>query len=333
MSTRAPARDLLIPSLEGLSEYDVHWPRDAAGLDRGVTAVLRVRNEAHNLPWTLPPLLRSGFRIVVVDNGSDDGTADVARRVAQEHDAADRVEVTAYPFRISRCGDEHLQTHERSVHSLAHFYNWSFAHVRTAYSLKWDGDMVLTDEGVATFADLAWQLEHVEAVISMPRHPLFVESSRVAYLDRYLINVEEYLFPMGEAYRHVKAFEWEMRMVPRATERLRLPEGLCVELKHLDSDEFDHWDGQTTFGSTERTRRKAREWQVFSELRAGRGAGLAGVERIEAPAGQHVVDYVAQRWLPAQSRPLTVPPHERAPEHQLPAPVAPGSLSAGTTAD
>lgn len=314
MNTATRSPDLVIPSIEGHPGYDVSWPREAASLERGVTAVLRVRNEARNLPWALPPLLRSGYRIVVVDNGSDDGTADVARRVAAEHGATDRVEVTAYPFTISRCGDEHLRTHERSVHSLAHFYNWSFAHVRTAYSLKWDGDMVLTDEGVATFADLAWQLEHVEAVVSMPRHPLFVESPSVAYLDRYLINVEEYLFPMGEAYRHVKAFEWEMRMVPRGTERLRLPEGLCVELKHLDSDEFDHWDGQAAFGSTERTRRKAREWQVFSELRAGRGAQLAGVERIEAPAGVHVVDHVAHTWLPAQRRPLTVPPHEREPE-------------------
>ena len=84
------------------------------------------------------------------------------------------------------------------MHNLAYFYNWSFAHVQTAYSMKWDGDMVLTAEGVDTYADLAWQLENVEAVVSMPRHPLFVESDRVAYLDVYMINVEEYVFPMGE---------------------------------------------------------------------------------------------------------------------------------------
>ena len=45
--------------------------------------------------------------------------------------------------------------------------------------MKWDGDMVLTREGIDTFADLSWQLEAVEAVIAMPRHPLFVESDRV----------------------------------------------------------------------------------------------------------------------------------------------------------
>ena len=57
----------------------------------------------------------------------------------------------------------------------------------------------------------------------MPRHPLFVESDRVAYLDVYMINVEEYVFPMGDAYRHVKAYEWELRMVPPARAQVRPP--------------------------------------------------------------------------------------------------------------
>ncbi len=191
----------------------------------------------------LPPLFEAVQHVVVVDNQSDDGTPDVARRVAEESGAAERLTVTAYPFDVSRCGAEHLATPEASVHNLAYFYNWSFAHVDTAYSMKWDGDMVLTREGIETYAELSWQLESVEAVIAMPRHPLFVESDRVAYLDVYMINIEEYVFPMGEAYRHVKAYEWEMRMVPRQARRVRLPEGLCVELKYLDSDEFDHWVG------------------------------------------------------------------------------------------
>ena len=59
-------------------------------------------------------------------------------------------------------------------------------------------------------------------------------------------------------------------MVPPGIRRGRLPQGLCVELKYLDSDEFDHWAGLDAFGATARTMRKLREWEVFHALREGR---------------------------------------------------------------
>lgn len=301
-----------LQNIEGRDDFDVSWPRDFRSLDPGITAVLRVKNEARSLPWVLPPLFEAVQHVVIVDNQSDDGTPDVARQVAEQAGAASRLTVTSYPFGVSRCGSEHLGTPEMSVHNLAYFYNWSFSHVKTAYSMKWDGDMVLTAEGVDTFAELSWQLESVEAVIAMPRHPLFVESDRVAYLDVYMINIEEYVFPMGEDYRHVKAYEWELRMVPRKARRMRLPEGLCLELKYLDSDEFDHWVGPDAFGATPRTMRKLREWEVFHALREGRADEIAGVVRIEAPPEyDHVITYAAQKWLPQQPRPITVPLHLR----------------------
>ena len=82
-------------------------------------------------------------------NQSDDGTADVSRQTAEKLGLSDNLTVLDYPFDVSRCGLDHLWTPERSVHSLAYFYNWSFAQVATEYSMKWDGDMVLTPEGIA----------------------------------------------------------------------------------------------------------------------------------------------------------------------------------------
>ena len=313
-------------NLEELKDYDVRWPRDFRELDPGVTSVLRVKNEARSLPWVLPPLFEAVQHVVVIDNQSDDGTPDVAREVAERVGAGSRLTVTEYPFNVSRCGAEHLGTPEDSVHNLAYFYNWSFAHVQTAYSMKWDGDMVLTQEGIDTFADLSWQLESVEAVVSMPRHPLFVESDRVAYLDVYMINIEEYVFPMGDDYRHVKAYEWEMRMVPKHARKMKLPEGLCVELKYLDSDEFDHWVGPDAFGATPRTMRKLREWEVFHGLQEGRGDQLDGVVRIEAPPEyDHVITYTTQEFLPRLQRPVTVPLDQRPtlPEHMPTGPTSP----------
>ncbi|HEX2291116.1 MAG TPA: hypothetical protein VHH53_13190, partial [Pseudonocardiaceae bacterium] len=124
---------------EGLEEYAIRWNWVSAPSDSAFTAVLRVKDEAHSLPWVLPGVLRSVEQTIVVDNGSTDGTAEVARRVAEEVGLEERLQVLSYPFAVSRCGPEHLRTFPDSVHSLTYFYNWSFSHVRTRYALKWDG--------------------------------------------------------------------------------------------------------------------------------------------------------------------------------------------------
>lgn len=290
---------------EGRTDFDAVWPWAGGARPRsGTTAVLRVRNEAASLPFALPPLLRACQAVVVVDNGSDDGTPDVAEAVAKEQGAQDRLTVTSYPFGVSRCGPEHLHTPPDSVHSLTYFYNWSFTHVRTSYSLKWDGDMVLSRDGEELLRDLAWQLPGHDAVLSVPRHSLYVESDRVAYLDLGFANAEPYGYPMGPDYVHVKAFEWELRLYPDQARHVRLPEGSSVELKWLDSDEFAHWTSPEAFAESARTRRKRREYQLFTDLAAGRFDGQPGITRIEAPEGVHVVDHVTGTWLPQAPRPL-----------------------------
>ena len=173
-----------IPSREGLAEYDVTWPWHGHPQDRlppGLTCVFRVRNEARNLPWVLPPMLRGR-------PARGAGRQPVRRRHRRGRPAGGRRSAAPptatsgrrYPFAVSRAGAEHRDTPADSVHSLTHFYNWSFSHVRTSYSMKWDGDMVLTPEGVATLADLSWQLEDTEAVVVVPRHPLTVVDERTA---------------------------------------------------------------------------------------------------------------------------------------------------------
>ncbi len=292
-----------IPCLEGEEGYDVRWAWQDGKLPSGLTCVFRVKNEARNLPWVLPPMLAAVQHVVVVDNQSDDGTPEVATRVAAEVGAAHRLTSTTYPFRVSRAGAEHLATPPDSVHSLTHFYNWSFSHVRTCYSMKWDGDMVLTPEGVGMLADLSWQLEDSNAVVAIPRHPLSIESESVAWIDLGFRFLEPWVYPMGPEFTFVKAFEWEVREFPTSSERIVAPEGMCVELKWLDSDEFSHWSSHDDFGAS-RAPRKLRELEVYRALMEGRGEDIPGLQRIEAPPGVHIVDHVIRTWLPQQPRPL-----------------------------
>lgn len=303
MSSTWPEADLR--NLERHKEFDATSPwRTPDRLRPGVTAVLRVKNEARTLPWALPPLLRSTDAVVVVDNQSDDGSGDVAQETAERLGLSHRLKVEQYPFDVRRCGPEHLDTPPDSIHSLAYFNNWAFAHVRTTYGLKWDGDMVLTTDGEALLSAFGWQVGRRPTTLLLPRHSIYVESDRVGHLDLGLKNVEHYGYPMTQEYSHVKAFEWEFLGFPETSKHHRFPSGTAIEVKYLDQDEFVHWTDPSAFATSPRTPRKRREYAVIAALREGRGDELEAVHRIEAPPGTHILDHVAQTWLPAAPRPL-----------------------------
>jgi glycosyltransferase involved in cell wall biosynthesis len=283
-----------VANREGRPEFDVHWhgPDPTMGT---ITAVLRVKNEARSIPWVLPGMLRAVDRVVLVDNGSDDGTPDLARKAAASEGAEDRLEVYDYPFSIGRCGPEHLSIPADSVHSLTHFYNWAFSHVRTKYGLKWDGDMVLTDDGVRYLRHLAWQVEHLDFIVRIPRYPAYVESDDVAYVDTTVKNLEPWAWPNKPGFFLIKAVEWELMMAPENTPLMTLPEWSCFELKWLDADEFSHWSEGTDFTATGRTNRKAREWEVFHAVRSG--ALPDGVVKVVSPGETHVIDHLRTAGL------------------------------------
>ncbi len=303
-----PSRPDDVPCREGDPAYDVRWPwnHDVTATP-GLTCVFRVRDEARNLPWVLPPMLEAVDHVVLVDNRSGDGTAEVGARIAAERGAAERYTAASYPLEVSRAGPEHLRTEPDSVHSLTHFYNWSFAHVRTRYSMKWDGDMVLTPEGVAVLRDLAWQLDGTDAVVAVPRHPLTVVDESQAWIDLGSRFLEPWIYPMGPDFTYVKAFEWEVREFPASSERLVAAEGLCVEIKWLDTDEFAYWSGVDDLRQ-KRVKRKRRELEIVRALREGRGAEVPNLVRVDAPPGVHVIDHVVHTWLPQRRRPLVWQP-------------------------
>ena len=275
---------------EGRDDYDITWRWADGQRSSGFTAVLRVKNEARNLPWVLPGLLRSVERVVLIDNRSDDGTPQVAERVAIELELRDRLEVLSYPFAVARCGSEHLGTPPDSLHSLTYYYNWAFSQVGTWYAMKWDGDMVLTEEGEQIVRDLAWQLEATEVVLPILRVPVYVRSADVAYVD---VGVSGYFEPCGwpntPRYRFIKGFEWEVPVRPDDVPTRMLPSFTCFELKWLDSDEFSNWTGDD-FITSRRSSRKQRDWALFTALNEGRMP--PELIRLERGDAAHVIDVV-----------------------------------------
>jgi glycosyltransferase involved in cell wall biosynthesis len=280
---------------DGHEEFDIHWetPSPDAGM---ITTVLRAKNESRSLPWVLPGLLRIADRVIIVDNASDDGTPEVARRVADENNAAHKLDVFDYPFNVARCGPEHLAVPADSVHSLTYFYNWSFSHVTTRYAMKWDGDMVLTEDGERYLKQLRWQLEGVDALVKIPRYAVYIESEDVAYLDAGHENLEPWLWPNAPAFYFGKAFEWEVLVRPEGMNVLTLPLWSLFELKWLDLDEFTNWT-DTEFDAPIRTGRKNREWAVYHAVQ--RGEMPEDVYRIESPGHKHVIQLLRE---PASAR-------------------------------
>ena len=286
--TRSPA---VFENREGLEDYAVRWGWVTGTSASGFTAVLRVKDEARSIPWVLPPILRSVERAVVVDNGSTDGTPEVARRAAEGAGLGERLEVLSYPFPVSRCGPEHLATPPDSVRSLTYFYNWSFSHVRTRYALKWDGDMVLTPQGERVLRDLAWQLEGVEAILRMRRAAVYVESASVAYVDLAYSHGELWGWPNTPNQTFIKCFDWEF-IQPFADHLIELPDVMCFELKWLDADEFAHWSN-TGFDKANLNARKRRDLKIFRALHEGFSLP-DNVVRVESPEGVHVVEHLRQ---------------------------------------
>ena len=192
---------------------------------------------------------------------------------------------------MARAGAEHLAIHERSVHSLSYFYNWAFAQVDTAYSWKWDGDMVLTREGELSLRDLGWQVGREPVVVRMPRHGLFLDDDRRGYLDLGWRNREEWGFPTGPDFVYAKAFEWEIRRTPAA----RTPGDAARPA--LRRDQAPARRGVRALDRPGVVRhllaQPAQAPRVGGLPRAARGGAVPeGVLEVTAPEGVHVVDHV-----------------------------------------
>jgi hypothetical protein len=293
-----------VRNVEGLAEFDVHWRWQDGPLAPGISAVLRVKDEAASLGWVLPPLLEAVREVVLVDNGSTDGTPELAQELADKFGALDRLFVAPYPHAISRCGEEHLMTPPTSVHSLTYFNNWAFSHVRTTMAMKWDGDMALSPRGVAILRDLSWQLAAHPSVVAVPRQPIYVTDDQTAYVD-LLPYREPNIRPNGPGFGFTKAFEWELGDFAEGTPMWGLNESLCVEIKHATADEFDHWTSMN-FEDTGRTARKAREWRAMQQI--GNDELPDEFVRVEAPEGEHVVDHLLRSRLHELQADLTVRP-------------------------
>lgn len=95
---------LLVRAITQYRHYEVIRPSAAAAQDAAplVTVVVPARNEGHNIGRCLDGLMlqdypRSRLGVVVVDDGSEDGTAEIAQELARADDRVRLIRSTALP--------------------------------------------------------------------------------------------------------------------------------------------------------------------------------------------------------------------------------------------
>ena len=254
-------------NLERHSDYDFSF--QAANRLPGVSAMLRVRNEASKIRCCLMSVLGIFDEIIVVDNNSDDGTREIVNGFKQEHDRTGKLRLFEYPFRVARCGTEHDDTPEDSVHNLAYYYNWTVSQCTRRYICKWDADMVVRREERDVFKAFLDRLDGQEPrAVLLTGQSVYRDPSGQCFLAAEDVMTEPRLFPFGSDNYYFKARHFErVRFAPSLPVE---PYGggiVFYELKFVDEDEFSHW-------STRQfpTGRKQQEWESVELLRRGGSA-------------------------------------------------------------
>jgi glycosyltransferase involved in cell wall biosynthesis len=248
---------------EGDPGYHFRLPAPAAR--PGVSALVRVRNEAAKLSHCLRSILPVFDEVVIADNGSTDGTDEVAGALARRHEHGARIRLASYPFRLARFGPEHDATPADSLRSAVYFSNWALSLCTHRYVCKWDGDMVLVRSARPAFEALLRQVRARRlGCWSLAGQTVYRALDGTWYLAVGEVNREVELFPNGRGYRFIKRPHWEGLRRPSLPRARRFEPVAFYELKDVAEDEFGHWS--TTAWPSER---KRREWRNFHEVRAG----------------------------------------------------------------
>ncbi len=228
---------------EGLEEYN--FTLDGEGNKQGTTALIRVRNEEVNIADCIASVMPCVDEILVIDNGSTDTTVSRIQAMVQSQDFKKPLRLLSYPFSVARCGVEHGQTHEHSVHNLAYYYNWCLSHCSTSHVIKWDADMRVINE---TGAQLGFRYflahlrsTHPTALGSFPVQTIYLDKSGKAVTTVDDIHSELRYFPNTSDIYFAKGDSWEYLHHPRFQQIDRSEEVFCYEIKDTRQEEFSHW--------------------------------------------------------------------------------------------
>lgn len=266
MLPRKPGYKRPVENIEGLSEYNLLSKNSrSTNREKGLSVMLRVKNEELNIVESIESIIDLSSEVVVVDNNSTDKTVELVSQMICNHAGGHKIKIYHYPFQVARCGADHDDTPENSVHNLAYYYNWCLDKCSYKAVIKWDADMVVSMQRGkrAEFKELVAKVvnSRLNTAVKVLTQTYYLSSPNEGYLAKKEFNGEIRIFSNSSGIFFIKAKNFEKLAVFAPTKIIRSQSNFSFELKRLGENEFDHWSSVSF-----RTPRKVAEYRSFRRL-------------------------------------------------------------------
>ena len=262
-------------NLEDNSNFEFERSHHGFIKEKGISAMLRVKNEEYNIKRVLLDCLKVFDEIIVIDNNSSDKTLSIVADVQLDTPkAAGKIKVYSYPFDVARCGLDNYLCSEDSVHSLAYFYNFCLSKCQFSHVFKWDGDMFLPTDMVTKFQDFKIKVLKSSSLFSTYKSTVFGRAIGLTvykghngkfYLKSGDTQGEVRLFENRSDVRFVKDILWEKLFFPFLTKDISSVQPVFVELKDVSKNEFSHWK-PGVLGMGVREKKELNNYILISQL-------------------------------------------------------------------
>lgn len=211
----------------------------APDLARGLSFIIRAKNEADNIGRCLRSIGGLADEIVFVDNGSTDGTRQQAEA---EKASIFELKTFSYPWALPKVGAPHAAAlRSGSRRTLGHFYNWCLAQSSRRNFIKWDADYIAISKNLAEMIaryDLRLRGDHF--VLWFSGLELFTDG-RSYWVDTASSHSEFRVFSRAHGHRWVDIPIWEEidQAALFMSQKLFFWKPVYVELFRLDEIEFN----------------------------------------------------------------------------------------------
>lgn len=235
----------------------------------GMSAMVRVKNEEDNILDCLKSISHLVDEIILIDNGSSDLTLKKAQQLQQESSFGEKIRIFEYPFNVAKCGSEHQETPENSIHNLAYYYNFCLSKCSYSCVIKWDADMRL---------NFSYQnIPGIRALITRRLKKAggfrIITTARLAYFQNGIgfwkshnhFFSEARIFSNTIGTYFAKGSDWEVLRQPKFTQVIKYEPAIAYEIKNVELDEFSHWSETSFLGH-----RKALEYRASALIAAGK---------------------------------------------------------------
>ncbi len=259
-------RSTKFSNLEKDDRYDFY--RSNFNKKKGVSAMLRIKNEEKNIRKVILSIADVFEEIIVVDNGSTDKTIEIIKEISSFNSFIEKkIKIYDYPFNVSRCGVENLNTDKNSLHSLAYFYNYALSKCNCEYVMKWDGDMILPKEMINEMNNF------LNNIINSSRHLLgipkgitiFKAHNGVLYYKKDQYEAEIRIFKNITQNYFEKDILWERFQSNTDARLIQSANPIFIEYKDLNQNEFSHWSIDS-LGMSLRKRQELTNFKLLSDL-------------------------------------------------------------------